>query len=389
MNTVLAVADPHPAHHFLVKGGAKLARRGWRLRTVPYSRIRDVPADGVRSAVLFFPHLGWDSEVELLPAQLYGSVAHGAALRELVVGAGEILRNRMPGITFLNTPEAIALTRDKGAVKSRWTAAGVPTPRQVQASTPAELTAAVAELGRVYVKAPCGSMNKGITVLTPQQWRTNFVFDDGVLRAPRPGDPQYEGSDRWSFADVDPTDERFLAALCAEPGLVMERGLADGVVAGRRVEARVTVLGGRVIDVAVAASPVGEPTTEPQVGSAQPRLPSEVGRRVRRVALRAAAALDLTYAVLDIVLDTDLSPMAIDAQAFPATRTPLSIFEAMLERLISTPPPARGAGSRTRASAPSRADQRDGGHGPDAGRDVRRARSQDRAQRVRGRPEHD
>jgi len=330
VNTMLAVADPHPAHHFLVKCGARLAHRGWRLRTVPYSRIRDVPTNGVRVVILFFPHLGW---VESVPGQLYGSVAHGAALRELLLGAGVVLRNRIPGVTFLNTPEAIALTRDKGAVKSRWTAAGVPTPCPVQASTPAELADAVTEHGCVYVKAPCGSMNKGITVLTPSRRRTNFVFADGRLHAPRPGDPQHIGPDRWEFADVDPDDERFLAALCAEPGLVMERGLSDGVVGGRRVEARVTVLGRRVVDVAVGTAAAGEPTTEPQLGSARPRLPADVSRRIERVALRAAAALDLTYAVLDIVLDRDLTPMAIDAQAFPATRTPMSIFTIVLDRL--------------------------------------------------------
>jgi hypothetical protein len=337
MGVLLAVGDWEAdvrLRDLLAETGGWLGDRGWRLRFRGYQDSSPRLGESDAAAMLFFPHRFWRDEVESRPTGLYGNRLHGGLLKRYLVRNADRLRRQVPGVRFLNEAAAVGLSRDKIEVKRCWLAAGVPTPRPVLASGAAELAEAVRRLGRVYVKAPCGSMGKGITVLAPGRWQTNFAWRDGELGAPEPGDPQYGGADRWAFTDVDPADGEFLAALCRTPGLLMEEGVADAALAGERIELRVTVLRGEVVRTEPRSAAAGSAVTRPAGPIA---LPAAVSDQVDHAARTAATALGVRYAVFDIVLDAGLRPYVLDAQTFPASDTRPETLTHILAALTGGP----------------------------------------------------
>jgi pyrroloquinoline-quinone synthase len=353
--TILAVADVIEADGSAARLRAALmsqrdwlARRGYQIRVLPYGEVASGRAEpNTTAAILFFPHDHWQREVEGKIEGLYGMGRYGREIRRQLAETDAALGRTGLAVTYLNTPEAVAVTRDKREVKRRWLAAGVPTPAPVTADTPEALLAAIDYHECIYIKAPCASMGKGIIVLSKERWTTNFVFRDGSLMSPVPGDSQYRGPDSWSFADVEVGDRQFLEAILAVPGFLKERGFAKAVVGHARIELRVTVLGNRVIDTQTYLSAAGSATTVAAPDSGAPRLPAAALDLAHAAALRAAAALNLTYAVLDVVLDEDKSPRVLDAQAFPALGTPPVIFRQMLDQLISNLGPTSGPTATT------------------------------------------
>lgn len=251
---------------------------------------------------LGFPYAHWDAAIEgRLPA-VYGTRAYAEALTAYLALVGEAL----DGADFVNAPAAVAVTRDKRAVKRVLTAAGVPTPRAYAPASREELR----ELARagVYVKAVCGSMGKGITHLTATRWRTGYLFDGRSLGSP-PGE-------HWPMREVPVGTDALLDALRATDGFLFEEEI-------RGQELRVTVVDGEVLRL----DPPGT-------------LPDEVVAGVHRAVAAGAAALSLRYAVFDVLVDAGGRPYLIDVQAFPALETPPGLWRAIVHRLGRETPDA-------------------------------------------------
>jgi hypothetical protein len=355
MATFLAVADRGRAvmpadfepsslpEQLLEKYQQLLQERGWKLQILSYEealeRCAVNPAD--ICAVLFFPFRFWDERIEGRLPGPYGSTLYGRRLGTYLSEVGERLRGGLPGVRFLNEPEAIALTRDKFAVKQRLLSHGVPTPAEVTANTPAELGTALEKTGVIYVKAPSASMGKGIAVLSPRIWATNYVLDAGRLRSPVPGDPQFAGPDKWLMTCVEDRKEELLTALFQAPPLLLEEGIAVPLVDGSAVEIRVTVLDGQVLDLrarrrtVLAPAPTPEAPAEEADRAQRLTLSEPVGARVGQVAASALVALGLRYAVLDIVLGADWQPYVVDVQAFPASEMSWQSFLPIIDALTS------------------------------------------------------
>ena len=344
--TILAIAemvsgDTHATRlrHALSSQQQWLAERGCRIVHLSYRDVHQgvlVPRDAA-GALLFFPHHFWQLEVEGQLPGLYGMPRYGQALQRYIADTTRALAKQVPDIRYVNDPAAVALTRDKGAVKQQWLRAGVPTPPPVSATSPAGLRRAIDTVGCVFAKAPCASMGKGIAMLSRERWTTNFAYSAGTLSAPVPGHPQYHGTDQWAFADVEVGDERFLAALLAARGFLFEVGFARPLLGQARVELRVTVIAGRVVQHALYLGGAGAATTSAADTTDAPAPPEEALRSACAAAAEAAAALHLSYAVLDVVFHEDWSPYVIDAQAFPALGTSPDIFRQILTTVTGEP----------------------------------------------------
>lgn len=337
---LLSIADP-PAG--AVAAGSSLAslrasegllrEAGWRLRVHSYAEalagIPDPPDEAV--CLLHFPYRYWDEEVEGKIPDTYGTGQYGAILREHLLATGLAIRGSVPhGLAYINDPSAVALTRDKIALKQRLTAAGVPTPKAFAVSSAEDIRHLLADGRRLYVKAAHASMNKGIAVLSARHWRTNYGFDGRRLG---PGTPEGNG---WRFHDVPTGNPDFLSALCGTQGFLYEEA-ADGteVSQGERRELRVTVAGGRVLAAEMWRAPGTAVTVSPAEGGqrlspASDFDPETLPPGTAAAALSATEAAGLQYAVHDIVLDHAWQPFVVDVQAFPALGTPPWMFGELL-----------------------------------------------------------
>lgn len=316
-----------------------LHEMGWQLRVHSYAEI----LAGIRAAnagalcLLHFPYRYWDAEIEGKLPDTYGTGRYGSLLREHLFVVRSALRRAVPhGLRYVNAPAAIALSRDKIALKKRLAAAGVPTPAAFAAPSPADVTRLLVAGRRLYVKAAHASLNKGIAVLTAERWRTNYSFDGERLG---PGLPAAGGG--WQFRDVDGDRAAFLSALCGCPGFLVEEA-ADAATSrdGERTELRVTVAGRQVLAAEVWSAPAAAVTTaEAEGGRRVAQLTGgdlcALPRAAADAALRATAAAGLEYAVHDIVLDGEQRPFVVDVQAFPALGISPALFGEMLGVLIA------------------------------------------------------
>ncbi|MFJ9772631.1 hypothetical protein ACIRVF_15530 [Kitasatospora sp. NPDC101157] len=333
--TLLAVADAWPRSQldpFLAHENW-LAARGTALRVHTYAQVRKGVHDlaGPVTAILFFPHQFWDARIEDKAPGAYGTQAYAESLTAYLLSTGRRLQRTAPtGLGYLNSPAAVARTRDKALARQVLAEAGIPVPPGVEDPTPHKLLSLLDAGRAVYVKAVCGSMGKGITHLSPTRWRTNYRYADGHL-----GSPGNAAGEQWLFEDVEVGDERFLAALCGTAGFVFEHEVGASV-SGHKAELRVTVANDRVVDVEERHAPAGSVTTRSV----------EQGRRVEdgpvsgssatagRTALHAARALGLRYAVFDMVTDEFDRAYVLDAQAFPATGTGEDFWRRILHGLV-------------------------------------------------------
>ncbi|AVV41399.1 hypothetical protein C6376_08060 [Streptomyces sp. P3] len=341
--TVLAVADAWPRSQldpFLAHEGW-LAERGVSVRLHTYAEVRK-GVHGLRGpvgVVLFFPHQFWDARIEDRVAGAYGTRAYADALSAYLLSSDRLLRRSLPqGVHYLNPPTAVARTRDKALARRVLEQAGIPVPPAIENPTPEELSTALDAGRSLYVKAVCGSMGKGITHLAPGRWRTNYAYHDGRLES-----PGNTFGEQWVFRDVDPGDEGFLAALCAESGFVFEHEVGM-TVGGAKTELRVTVANGCVIDIEERHAPAGSVTTRSvEHGRTVVEGPMSRSATAGQTALYAARALGLRYAVFDMVTDDLDRSYVLDAQAFPATGTEEDFWRKILGVLVppTTPRPAR------------------------------------------------
>jgi hypothetical protein len=324
---------------------------GWQVRPVDYASVLDgkLPSvDGAVVAVLFFPYRYWDGEIEGRLPGPYGGLAYATALSGYLAACGDALVGTLPAVRFLNAPHAVARTRDKVATKEALVAHAVPTPAWHQALDPARLRELLDAGERLYVKARCGSMGKGLAVLERERWRTNFAVAGDRLTAPTAAAGGFEARERWPFREAEPWAQALVDAACSTDFLV-ESAPREPLVDGSRIEVRCTVVAGRLTRIDLLAAAAGAPTTRvvdggrPVEADAGDVLPPGSRRALDAAAVAAADALELDYVVLDVVFDGDLDrPEVIDAQAFPALGADPAAYEELVTALVHDTRTVRG-----------------------------------------------
>lgn len=182
------------------------------------------------------------------------------------------------GVTVRPGPDALIHAQDKGAMRSRLAAAGIPCPRHRIVSDPSDVAAFAAELAGSVPSADMSVAGGAADQAADSSSLTTPV----VLKTTRGG---YDGKGVWMVRSPGEASEPFRAGTPV---------LAEEVVAFRRELAAV-----------VARSPSGQAVAYPVVESAQrdgicvevvapaPELPSGLAVEAQRIALVIAAELDV------------------------------------------------------------------------------------------------
>ncbi len=280
----------------------------------------DCPAIASQTVVIFpfFPFVYWDRRIEPRTYKgLYGSRQFYSGLKRFWRAvAGKLDRGyKGKAIHFINSPRLLPTERDKQATKRALARAGIRTPRSYRVTDVPRLLALLREGAKLFIKVRYGSMGKGITYLEEGRWRTNFGFRAGRIT-------NRHSDHGWRFRDVT-GNMAFLKELLAGD-MVIEEAIPRWLVKDSHFDLRALVFYGKVLYMYPRCSAAENVTTSVSQGATSKTLSflkgidSRLIGKAERTSLKAARALGLNFAGVDILLDPRTrEPVVIEVNAFP------------------------------------------------------------------------
>ncbi len=280
----------------------------------------DLPAITSKTIVifLFFPFVYWDRHIEprSYPGVYGNRRFYGEWKKFWRIVAGKLRRHyKGKRIHFVNSPENIPPERDKQLTKKMLSAAHVPTPRSYRTTSTRTILRLLRQGKPLFIKVRYGSMGKGITYLEEQKWLTNFCFRGGRIL-------NRHSDYGWKFRNVT-GNERFLGQLLKED-VVIEEAVPRWLIRGAHFDLRALVFFGRILYMFPRSNAAQDVTTNVSQGARSRTMsflkgisPELIGK-ARTTSVRAARALGLNFAGVDIMLDPHKqAPIVIELNGFP------------------------------------------------------------------------
>ncbi|MBL7068569.1 MAG: hypothetical protein ISS34_01750 [Candidatus Omnitrophica bacterium] len=267
---------------------------------------------------LFFPFDYWNRYIE--PARykgIYGNKKFYKKFDNFFKRVESTVRKSFKGkrIHYINSPRLSAGYRDKLAVKRLMLKKKVPTPRLYNVKGLRALYNHLSKGRSFFLKPRYGSMGKGITYISPRQWKTNFLFRNNRVLSRK--------SDYgWRFRDITGKD-RFIEKLF-NGDFYMEDAVDFLTLKGKKFDLRIYVFFGKALFIYPKSSDPDDITTNiSQSGAGEYAaflrpLPKSLIRRAEREAIAAAKSAGLNFAGVDIIIDEDMKNIyVLDINVFP------------------------------------------------------------------------
>jgi hypothetical protein len=296
-------------------------KKGFRYRTVNYKDFLEakIPAIKTKKVVifLFFPFYYWDKKIEHKHYRgVYGSHIFYKKYMHFWSEIDEIIKKTFADkeILMINKPFAAGRCRDKLVTKRKLYKAGVWSPKPYHITRIGEIYNLLAKGNSLFIKVQYGSMGKGITFLSSVIWETNFDFKDGQIISRR--------SDYgWEFKNIT-GNSAFLGHLIKKDVLI-EKAIESLILKRKRIDLRIYTFGRKAIYVYPRTNYPEKVTTNISQGAkGDPHIlksiPKHLVTKAKRAAVKAARALDLDLAGIDVILDRNHKDVYIvDVNAFP------------------------------------------------------------------------
>jgi hypothetical protein len=270
------------------------------------------------NVMFFFPFTFWNANCEVpKDTGLYGTsrVAY-EKFRDHVREVGDQLGQRFEGhrLHYVIPPESAPIDRDKVETIKRLRAPGVPTSESVPYDSLGGILDNVTPERGVFIKCRYGAEGKGITALHHGKWVTNYRVEGTGLT-------NYGVHGKWPFTDI--TGREDLLRQLLEREVIVEREiLSPNRFSGMKFDLRAFVIGRKVPHLFIRVNAIENVVTNYSQGAVVKHHP-ETGlggqclRLVRQIARKAADAMGLGYAGVDIMFDGHLSnPKVVEVQAF-------------------------------------------------------------------------
>jgi len=324
MKTVLAIGDEKDWDSFkkFRKQQTRLRKNGFSFKSADYQsalegRLPEVETDEL-IIFLFFPFEYWENHIETKrSSETYGSRTYYTKFKRFWNRIDKLLRRayKDKDICYVNDPARLYLGRDKRRSKLILQRKGIPVPKRYPTRDYRKILDMIEEGKKLFVKVRYGSMGKGISYLEKGRWFTNFIFRGKRIISRR--------SDYgWKFREVTDNIE-FLKKLLAED-LVIEDAIDPFLVNGRRFDLRVYVAFGKVLYIYPRSNEPDQITTNIAQGArGEPqaflhRIPPKILDRITRNAIRAADAMGLAFAGVDVMPDNGTGRVRVlEINAFP------------------------------------------------------------------------
>ncbi len=324
MKTILAVGDEKDFDSFrkFLRQAKRFKKKGFSIKSVDYSSVLKGKLPKTRSksiiVLFFFPFEYWDKHIETRKSkEVYGNRSYYLKFRkfwkEMSAKLSESYKDKK--INFVNPPGKIYLERDKEKTNLVFAEAGIPVSRHYSTRNHRKIIRLVDKGKKLFIKVRYGSMGKGITYLEKDRWLTNFSFKKGKILSRK--------SDYgWTFRDV--TDNKAFLRELLKQDVVVERAINPFLLKGRMFDLRLYVCFGKVLYVYPRSNECDKVTTNICQGARGENssfvhsIPPVILKRAKKNALKAAKAMNLNFAGVDIMPNNGKNNVTvIEANAFP------------------------------------------------------------------------
>jgi len=224
-------------------------------------------------------------------------------------------------LLFINNPRLCAAYRDKLSVFKKIAKFRISQVRRYKKMSIKEIQNKLASSYKFFLKPRCGSMGKGITFLSKDNWQTNFVLKGKKIISQR--------SDYgWKFTDV--TGNFTFLKMLLKKDILIEEAVENLILNGNKVDFRVYTFFKKSIYVYPRKNKIDKVTTNiSQGGQGDPRLlrllPKGLLTKAVKAAENTAKALNIILAGIDIIPNRNCKDVyVIDVNlftGFPKSRT--------------------------------------------------------------------
>ncbi len=315
-------------------------KNGFNYATANYQDVLRGKFPGVKTKkliiFLFFPFNYWDKNIEHQHYRgIYGSRTFYKKYMHFWSEIDEIIKKVFSDkeILIINKPFSAGQCRDKLLTKRKLYRAGISNPRPYHTTRIGDIYNLLAKGNSLFLKVRYGSMGKGITYISSLIWETNFNFNDGKIISRR--------SDHgWEFKNIT-GNNAFLGHLIKKD-IVVEQAIESLILKRKRVDLRIYTFGKKAIYVYPRTNYPEKVTTNISQGAkGEPHIlksiPKHLVTKAKRVAIKAARALNLDLAGIDVVLDRNHKDVyIIDVNAFPGfpRRRTFNLSKTIVKELV-------------------------------------------------------
>ncbi len=310
------------------------------LAVISYARLLSGKAPQINNpsilVIFFFPYRYWNRRIEIYPDnRIYGDETFGRQFKAFFKKVEQAINKYYRGkkITYLNPPQACWLDRDKKASKASLERSAIRVPRTFDVLSFADIQRLLKRGFNLYIKPRFGALGKGMTYGAQEGIVSNFLFRGGKIFS-RPYDYN------WRFGRVK--DEAKFVNQLIRRGLLCEEAIQPAIFKGKRFDFRVYVIFGRVVYLYAKSSPANFWVTNwSQGGKIDKRkailrtLPQEKILQLKKLAKKAAAALNLNLAGIEIIFSQDLKvAYVLEGNAFPGYEKGFDLMKSLLKSVV-------------------------------------------------------
>ena len=321
--TIFAIGDKadHDSYRKLHREKDFILRSNFDYVNADYEKFLTVGAPLIKTEkviiFLFFPFKYWNKSIEHKDYKgIYGSRVFFNKFSRFWKSVNKAINKSLKGkdVFFVNAPELCGLYRDKMEVSKKFLRAGIPNPKIYGISRVKDADKLLEKGENLFLKPRYGSMGKGITFLSWENWQTNLDFKNGKIKSRR--------SDHgWKFRNIT-GNRKFLSQLLSK-GVMVEKAIDPLVFKQMKVDMRIYSFFNKVVYIYPRKNSADKITTNISQGArGDPgilqKLPKASVERVRAMASDASRALGLNFVGLDVMIDRSLKNMyVLDANVFP------------------------------------------------------------------------
>lgn len=290
-------------------------------KTIDYDSIVKGKLPDIKSSnlliLLFFPMDYWNKKIEknFVKGHIYGDKRCAEMFYSYLDEVKSIIDKKYDDkkISYVNSFEAVKIDRDKELTKKIIKKANVPVPKSYSTRKYGDIIELLNKGKKLYLKVNFGAMGKGITKLEKGKWLTNFIYRKGNIISRK--------SDYgWKFKDIT-VNKEFLKKLLKKE-LVIEEAINPYIIDNKIFDIRYYVVYGKIKHKMVRTAPAESVVTNITQGGTKEgehflRMPAKYLKAAEENAIKAAKALSLNLAGIDVMISKRGIPYVLEAQSFP------------------------------------------------------------------------
>lgn len=288
--------------------------------------------------MMFFPFSWWDDNIERYDKdnRIYGDYNFGSDFHAFMRRISRMIKKfyQNKSIEYINPPESCVLDRDKRSTSRKLKRNGILTPPSYRFRKLTELKKVLAEGKTLYVKAPFGSMGKGLSLVDQNKCVTNFIYRNGKIKSHR-----YDYN--WDQVKISSSHKDRFLSLLIKKDFIFEEKIEHAVYRRRRFDIRCYVIYRRTPYFYARSAPVRKYLTNWSQGGRiekgaflKKALPPGKIKEVLTTARRVAEILKLNYTGVDILFSKDLEKIyVLEAHSFPGYERGFDLMPYLARRL--------------------------------------------------------